>query len=299
MSELSDYERQRLRNISRNNKLMVELGIASSKPQLKEPPKKRAKTVKTPTPAPTRRSSRSLGMPAPNYKPNVLDIAESRMDRRSEPSDKKRKGVPSKPTQKFPSYSGPSKPLPKDHVKELKADMRKLELEQLGKKLEATGKAYVMDTSCAEAGTSPRFSKYSGITEWRNCIFLWVNIGGKDYSNQFMKEGQQMTWWAGSRHHEETPVVKRLLRLTQKASASATKKKKIGAGGGSGEEAGSWPDSVILFMRLPGEPYVCCGRCAYVSHNFEKHPLKFVWELVDHKQLEESGSFKELVSEGD
>jgi hypothetical protein len=298
MSELSEYERQRLRNINRNNKLMVELGIASAKPQLKAPPKKRAKTTKasTPAPAPTRRSSRSLGKPAPKYTPHALDAAEARLSSRSEPSDRKRK-APSKANgkSKAPSYQ-PSKPLAKDNCRALKADLSKLETEQLGSLMGATGKAFVMDTSCADASISPRFSKYSGVTEWRNCIFLWVNIGGKDYANQFMEEGRKMSWWAGSRHHEETPMVRRLLSITRKAAVASGKKKGNSAGGSAG--GGDWPESVILFMRLPGEPYVCCGRCAYVSHNFSKHPLKFEWELLDYKRLQESVPFKELVSEG-
>ncbi len=44
--------------------------------------------------------------------------------------------------------------------------------------------------------------RYSGVAEWANCVFLWVNIGGKDgYHNAFSEEGRLMTWFGGSRMH--------------------------------------------------------------------------------------------------
>lgn len=40
-----------------------------------------------------------------------------------------------------------------------------------------------------------KFSKYSGVVEWRNAVLLWVNVGGRDYANAFADGGQRMTWY--------------------------------------------------------------------------------------------------------
>ncbi|CAN0323067.1 unnamed protein product, partial [Phaeothamnion confervicola] len=36
--------------------------------------------------------------------------------------------------------------------------------------------------------TSPAGGRLSGVTEWKNAVFLWVNIGGITYANIFMEE---------------------------------------------------------------------------------------------------------------
>ena len=57
-----------------------------------------------------------------------------------------------------------------------------------------------------------------------------------------------------------------------------------GEGGGSSSSS-SAAEPVLLFCRLPGEPYVCCGRLSYVSHVPRRQPLKFVWRLLDEPRL--------------
>ncbi len=70
----------------------------------------------------------------------------------------------------------------------------------LGKPVEQFGKAAVM--SMSNGGSLPRFSKYSGVVEWRNAVYLWVNIGGKTgYRNSFSEEGRFIMWFGGSRMH--------------------------------------------------------------------------------------------------
>jgi hypothetical protein len=74
----------------------------------------------------------------------------------------------------------------------------------LGETIDAYGKAAVM--AAANNGVQPRFSKYSGVCEWKNCVFLWVNImkvackGG--YNNTFNEKGRFMTWFGGSKMSE-------------------------------------------------------------------------------------------------
>lgn len=59
----------------------------------------------------------------------------------------------------------------------------------------------------------PAFSRLSGVTEWANSIFLWVNIGDADaeYNNEMRIIDQThqedaaictLQWFAGSRMHE-------------------------------------------------------------------------------------------------
>ncbi len=55
----------------------------------------------------------------------------------------------------------------------------------------------------ANGGVLPSFSKYSGVLEWSNCIFLWVNLeGASGYDNNFSQDGRFVTWFGGSRMHK-------------------------------------------------------------------------------------------------
>ncbi|KAL1530144.1 hypothetical protein AB1Y20_001060 [Prymnesium parvum] len=128
---------------------------------------------------------------------------------------------------------------------------------------------------------SPRFSKYSGSLEWANAIVLWVNIGGPDYNNNFLDDGARITWYASPRHSEDTPIVQRLVRSTRAPKSTKLAEQK--------------DDQVLLFCRLPGEPYVCCGRLTYESHNPDVHPIKFVWKLDDIESLRKSAAFREIL----
>lgn len=86
---------------------------------------------------------------------------------------------------------------------------RPLDKYSLGETIDAYGKAAVM--AAANNGTQPRFSKYSGVCEWKNCVFLWVNImkesckGG--YNNTFNEKGRFMTWFGGSKMSEGKPIL--------------------------------------------------------------------------------------------
>lgn len=65
------------------------------------------------------------------------------------------------------------------------------------------GKAAVMALS--NFGKLPRFSKYAGALEWRNCVYLWINLGGKSgYTNSFSEQGRHIMWFGGSKMHQGT-----------------------------------------------------------------------------------------------
>lgn len=40
-------------------------------------------------------------------------------------------------------------------------------------------------------------------------------------------------------------------------------------------------DAVMLFCRLPDEPYVCCGRLKLAGYDVQQKPLRFLWMLED------------------
>jgi hypothetical protein len=73
--------------------------------------------------------------------------------------------------------------------------------EKLGIPFAKTGKDAVM-SACGENGKPPRFNKYSGVVEWVNSIFLWVNVGCKirgQFDNKFRSDGKIITWFGGSK----------------------------------------------------------------------------------------------------
>jgi len=48
------------------------------------------------------------------------------------------------------------------------------------------------------------FNKYSGVSEFANCMYLWVNISsevnvGNRYENSFGCNGRTMQWFGGSK----------------------------------------------------------------------------------------------------
>merc|ERR1712070_696455 len=62
---------------------------------------------------------------------------------------------------------------------------------------------------------SKYLSKYSGVTEWKNVIVLWVNIDGEEYKNQGIEGGSKLTWFGGSRHYHDSSVVQRMLNVSR------------------------------------------------------------------------------------
>lgn len=117
--------------------------------------------------------------------------------------------------------------------------------------------------------------RYSGSIEWTNAIFLFVNVGGSDYSNLFSHNGRRMSWFAGGRQDKTTPVIRRLL--------------------------GSNAPPRLLFCRRQGQggasPYVYCGRLEYVQHYPDSHPLEVEWALADSDALGKSTLFQAMLAE--
>lgn len=74
----------------------------------------------------------------------------------------------------------------------------------LGTPIDVPGKAAVMEL--ANGGHSPKFSKYSGVVQWANGFFLWVNLTSSPsesssdmyYPNKFLEGGKYLTWFGSS-----------------------------------------------------------------------------------------------------
>ncbi|KAL3931710.1 MAG: hypothetical protein SGBAC_011180, partial [Bacillariaceae sp.] len=150
----------------------------------------------------------------------------------------------------------------------------------LGQQMEQTGKEFVIYQTFDKAAspedkdrlqeTRLSFNKYCGVQEWRNAMFLWVNLGNKDNPvvNDFLNDSKQITWFGGSRMHDESPVILKLIKMGQetatKAPEAATK--------APASTSNNTKSNIVLWCRKyqvetkQFTPYVCFGRLGYKSH---------------------------------
>jgi len=115
----------------------------------------------------------------------------------------------------------------------------------------------------------------------------------------FLDGGQHMTWYAQQRQHRETPVIKRLIEDTPRGTGTAEALKPARKEGVKAEKAPAC--QVVLWCRLPGQPYVFCGRLRYVSHDDTVRPIAFVWQLQDMGAMlrARSEAFNDLLNGGE
>lgn len=288
--ELSAYELERLDNIRRNEAKLEALGLDSHKatntsrrhkpsaPAPKralEPPVegwRRSTRHRTApdvysdeTPLPDGRRGRMMGSAEPYEGPDEAPSGpeDDEQDEDDEAQDGEKQGTSARAKDARPP------PAP-GSSRAIKLDVDTLVAKHLGARI---GHYKADAINVLTAGRRASFSKYVGSLEWRNAVVLWVNVGGADYKNVFSASGDESkglttTWYASPRYTEDTPVVQRLL---------------------SGREP------VLLCCRLPGESYIFCGRCGYISHVPRRQPLKFVWQLLDEPQLRGNNDFKALL----
>lgn len=144
--------------------------------------------------------------------------------------------------------------------------------------------------------------------EWRNAIVFWVNIGGVDYNNLFLKGGAEMTWFGGSKQTSETPIIKRMIASQQAKHADSNDELESVVDAPSDDAQQKHADNttktptqqtacdLLLMCRQPGDPYVFCGRLAAVSMNVESSPITVRWQLLDHSVLKEAPLFKAMLA---
>jgi hypothetical protein len=137
----------------------------------------------------------------------------------------------------------------------------------------------------ANASTShtPKISAMGGIKEWRNSIFLFVNLSAGS-SNEFVDGGRKITWYAQDKQSEFSAQVQRLIHHATGCTYPPAEESSS-----SGAAAGGVflePCSVCLICRLDAEePYIWCGELEYVSHEPGSHPVKFLWSLKNFEAL--------------
>ena len=54
-------------------------------------------------------------------------------------------------------------------------------------------------------------------------------------------------------------------------------------------------DSVLLFVRIEGEPYCCLGRLVYVGVDLTCSPIAMKWELKDFDKFEHKDYFGNIL----
>ena len=294
---LSEYEVIRLRNIERNNQFLSALfsndelnkiqNIHLPRDKVK---KSAAKPMKKAVISfPTRQSSRLASLPTISYIENstpklvmstgARDEAADEVDSIRDISGDLKKYLNAKFTDSE-LLNNDSASSRKDFCSANNADYEKfLSTELLGKPIEEYGKAAVMKLSMpSSSNTNPRFNKYSGVAEFLNCLYLWVNFSSSDaasnhdsssilfrYANSFMNNGRAMQWFGGSKMTAESRLARRLL------STDAV---------------------VLLFVRVDGGNYLSLGRVQPRSCDVSLEPLAVTWELVDFDDLRESKHFQ-------
>jgi len=323
---ISAYERQRLENIRRNEDMLRKLGLhvesfstavagynrgghptsgkSSSRPQKKKTPKKRGGGAYLKQPQDrsqgggSRRSLRLLGIKAkPQSEADValLDSLDGEVDEDGSNHSKKRYRPQQqqhyshlnkkKKTAKEPK---PRPPPAKDSSRALDVDLDNLQQNYLGKPCGRLKREVV--SVLHPQSMHVRFSKYSGILEWKNAIVLWVNIYGDSYKNLFLENGRQLTWFGQSRQTEETPVIRKMIPSTPPSLDEGSCRTKVAKEEGKQEGGKMLP--VLLLCRLEGGDYIYCGRLKYLAHDPTKLPLRFVWELASHQQLTKKNKIK-------
>jgi hypothetical protein len=233
---------------------------------------------------PSRRSSRLSQSEKPNYKEVSASIDVVVKKRRRTTATTESRIVSPSPA------AAPAPPPAVNSVRSINIDTKTLVLGEkgvLGQMMDHTGKEFVINESFSLAaypedqkrlaGSRLSFNKYCGVQEFKNAIFLWINLGSKDNPvvNDFLDDAKQVTWFGGSRMHDESPVIHKLLQYGQQD-----------------DKVDNEPHSdIILWCRRyqtdtkQFTPYVCFGRLTYHSHVPQSHPLKFIWNLVDYDGL--------------
>ena len=298
------YLAMREAKIARNQKRLKELGLLTPPQQAIAITPTTARTNKQQKPVyngPVRRSSRISTQTKPDYKdvslqsekekkqyatfggrkrPHSYDAVTEDVDDNTAHSATKR--IP-------PSKATPAAQPAANSVRSIDLDINKLVMGNgndiggaLGHLVENFGKEFVINQSFSLAAsaedqqrlynTKLSFNKYCGVQEWKNCIFLWINLGTADSPNDFLDNNTKITWFGGSKMHDNSPVIHKLLKYGKDATTKEDSK-------------------IILWCRRyqvdvkKWTPYMSFGRLGYHSHVPGSQPLSFVWNLLDYEGL--------------
>lgn len=274
---LSTAEKIRLENIKRNEEFLTKVGLSPITSNIKVKVKTnniRKKKNDRIVVEPSRKSRRIEALPVIKYDPKIIDTLSSIEDK-NDNDDNDNDNIIEK-VQRPRAPSGPRPAPSSDMSRAINAQLSDVLSSNLGQHVSDYGKAAVM--AICNGGSVPRFSKYSGVVEWKNAIFLWVNLGQdkSQYPNTFSEQGKYITWYGGSKMHEESEVIKRLIKI--------------------GQFSYKGDDQIILFVRKEGENYVCLGKLAHVDYNLDKSPVTFRWQLLNYDSLKNIEYFKSIIN---
>ena len=306
---MNEFERQREARIARNKSILERL--ISSNPahaalhaERPTPAKPRGPRPKQPTnEADLRRSGRVRQLPAPVY--TTFDVNNDLGDGfTARKRAKTAQTTSSAPTKKYLSSSKHEAPSA-NSLRALNANLWDVYANYLGEPIRPPesdrGALKAAVVRALSPVSNPKFSKMSGIQEWKNCVALYVNVGdkhGNAYDNVFTRAGSRITWFAQPRQDEDSPVIKSIMKtstLEEESVEDAVTRAE------NGEEAApkyvDWP--LHLFCRMEGCEYVYCGRLKMVDVDTKKRPMKFTMRLVDAPLLRGSEHFLGLVDLAD
>lgn len=278
--EISDYERLRLANIERNNRYLQEIGLGGGvvMGSPSKPTKAKTKAVPSLPSELVRRSARLAAVESiPVYKEPSVSYTRPTKAQQDETSMVET----SSQTRKRKSSVALVREVSPDSSRAIDADLSFILGEGLGNFVgENRTKAAVM--ALANRGIVPSFSKYSGIAEWRNCLFLWVNYADpkNEVLNEFSDGGRNINWYGGSTLHRDSEIVQRLIAYCNSTHDSADFTGKC----------------VLMFLRRPDELYISLGRLKYAHYDLDAHPITFVFSLFDYDRLRQIECFLQLIS---
>ncbi|CBJ25836.1 conserved unknown protein [Ectocarpus siliculosus] len=205
MDGFSEYEIERRRTMERNHRRLQELGLVGREkvvmagPVVKPPRRGSRAVLASGAAAATvgvRKSLRTRNKPAPVYTEHAVGFDDER-DR----EQKRRRLSPVNEQQGWeqaslsiptavpptPARRSTSQALPPNSSRNLECNIPMLMERYLGRQFLSFGKAPVMELSTKTC--PPKFSRMSGVTEWKNAVFLWVNVdGGTGYTNLFEED---------------------------------------------------------------------------------------------------------------
>lgn len=197
---LSSYEKLRLENIKRNEEFLSQVGLSPKTSNIRDKndikkKKKKSTDVFNDIVEPIRKSRRIEALPVISYDMKIID----KLSRIEDGNDNSNDNNTEKVKRPKPSSSGPRPPPSSDMSRAINAELNDVLSSGLGQHVTEYGKAAVM--ALCNNGSVPRFSKYSGVVEWKNALFLWVNLGHdkNQYPNTFSEQGKYITWFGGSK----------------------------------------------------------------------------------------------------
>ena len=175
-----------------------------------------------------------------------------------------------------------------------------LAVKSLGCPLSEFGKVAVIAQACTDASGKvllPKFNKFSGILQWQNCLFLWINIERKYsdslegvsrsncslYDNKFeviSDSNCNLTWFGNSLMDMDSVLTKLILQNMKDLNAP----------------------KILLFVRIVGENYapfglVKCLKYEAVTNSHSEQLLKFTFALVSYGSIHKMPYVRNILVE--